>query len=375
MPPRFLPRLVNGPFDDPGLFVPFQFDRRALLFDLGENARLSSRDLLKTSHVFVTHTHMDHFIGFDRLLRCCLGREKDLFLFGPPGFIGNVEGKLAGYTWDLVERFTAGFRLHLTEVRMEGRVQQSYECRQRFRPGAQTRSPTSAGPLHAEPAFQVTAALLQHSTPCLGFALTERFGVNILKTELDALGLTPGPWLSRFKAALVAGADPHQDFETQPGPNGRSRRFELGELARRIACITAGQKIAYVTDVSDTPANRLAIVELARGADLLFIEAMFLDAEREQATAKHHLTARQAGEIAAQAGAKRFILFHFSPRYGGRDAEILAEARRAYDETLLHAPAEHRQGAPGGAKRGSDVGDTRVQDMSQGRDWNSRRFT
>ncbi len=347
MPPRFLPRLINGPFDDPGLFVPFQFDRRAILFDLGDNARLAPRDLLKISHVFVTHTHMDHFIGFDRLLRCCLGREKDLFLFGPPGFIGNVEGKLAGYTWDLVERFTAGFRLHVTEVRPDGRVRQSCECRRRFRPEGRTRSPAAAGPLHDEPAFQVEAALLQHSTPCLGFALTERVGVNILKTELDALGLTPGLWLSRFKAALCAGADPHLTVDIPPGPGASARRFELGELSRRIARITNGQKIAYVTDVSDTPANRAAIIELARGADLLFIEAVFLDAEREQAAAKHHLTARQAGEIAAQAGVKRYSLFHFSPRYEGREAEILAEAGRAYAETIASSVAAKRREVPG----------------------------
>ena len=333
MPLRFLPRLVNDPYDDPGLFVPFQFARRALLFDLGDNARLSPRDLLKTSHVFVTHTHMDHFVGFDRLLRCCLGREKELFLFGPPGFIGNVEGKLAGYTWDLVERFSACLRLHLTEVRPEGRVQCVFECRRRFQPGPVTAAPPAEGPLHAEPEFQVSAALLRHSTPCLGFALTERFGVNFLKTEMAALGLTPGPWLSRFKAALYAGADPGEVIDTPPGPGGGSRRFSLGELSGRIARITAGQKIAYVTDVYDCPENRAAIIALARDADHLFIEAAFLDRECELAAAKHHLTAGQAGEIAALAAAKRFTLFHFSPRYEGREAEILAEAQQAYEET------------------------------------------
>jgi ribonuclease Z len=94
MPALFQPRLVNGPFEDPGLFIPLQFERRAILFDLGDLSRLPPRDLLKISHVFVTHTHMDHFIGFDQLLRCILGREKDLFLYGPIGFIGNVEGTL-----------------------------------------------------------------------------------------------------------------------------------------------------------------------------------------------------------------------------------------------------------------------------------------
>ena len=65
MHPLFLPRLVNGPFEDPALFIPFQFERRALIFDLGDISRLAPRDLLKTSHAFVTHAHMDHFIGFD----------------------------------------------------------------------------------------------------------------------------------------------------------------------------------------------------------------------------------------------------------------------------------------------------------------------
>ncbi len=95
MRPRFHPRLINGPFDDPGLFIPFLFENRAVLFDLGDILSLTPREILKISHVFVTHTHMDHFIGFDRILRLALGREKDLHLYGPPEFFKNVEGKLA----------------------------------------------------------------------------------------------------------------------------------------------------------------------------------------------------------------------------------------------------------------------------------------
>jgi len=79
----FYPRLINDPFSDPGLFIPVVFERRALIFDLGELSNLSARDLLKVSHVFVTHTHMDHFIGFDTLLRLLLGRDKEIHMFGP----------------------------------------------------------------------------------------------------------------------------------------------------------------------------------------------------------------------------------------------------------------------------------------------------
>jgi ribonuclease Z len=64
--------------------------------------------------------------------------------------------------------------------------------------------------------------------------------------------------------------------------------------------------------------------------DLLFIESVFLDADRAQAARKNHLTARQAGQIARRVGAKAIVPFHFSPRYEGRAADLIAEAQAAW---------------------------------------------
>ena len=126
------PRLVNNPFGDPGLIIEFLFDKRALLFDLGHLGPLTSQMLLKISDVFVSHTHIDHFIGFDRLLRVVFGRGKTIHLFGPANFIANVEGKLAGFTWNLVDRYSESVTLEVTEVHADRLIKARFSAIDRF---------------------------------------------------------------------------------------------------------------------------------------------------------------------------------------------------------------------------------------------------
>ncbi len=331
MRPRFHPRLINGPFDDPGLFIPFLFENRAILFDAGDLTALSSRDILKISHVFVSHTHMDHFIGFDRLLRLFLGRDKNLHLYGPQGFLQNVEGKLAGYSWNLVNSYNYPFRLIVSEVRPQGMLSQEYPCRDKFLPRQKPESAPFKEELHAEESFKVTCTILEHRIACLAFCIHERFHVNINKDALQSLGLETGPWLTRFKKSLYSRTDPNSTFEVDMTGGQKKKAFQLGNLAEQIAMITPGQKIAYVTDVVYNTANNEKIIEFARNADHLFIEATFLDNDRDMAAEKCHLTARQAGELAARANARQFSIFHFSPRYLGQEDLIYREASEAFE--------------------------------------------
>jgi ribonuclease Z len=335
MRPSFLPRLINDPFSDPGLYIPFLFEPRALLFDLGDLSALSPKDLLKLTHVFVTHTHMDHFIGFDTLLRVFLGRDKILHLFGPPDFFKQVEGKLSGYTWNLVDTYKNDFRIVVNEVHRDGIFTKTYICQDRFATHVQVSSRPFSGVLLEEPGFSVHCSLLDHQIPCLGLSLTENFYVNIIKENLKKSGLPVGPWLNRFKSALYQARDPQEEFRVTWEEKGRpavEKRFILGDLTEKIAKFSPGQKITYVADVAASPDNCREIVRLAAGSDLLFIEAAFLDNEKKMAREKYHLTAREAGELAKQAGARQFQLFHFSPRYKNRGPELEAEARAAYQK-------------------------------------------
>lgn len=319
MRPNFHPRLVNGHFGDPGLFVEMLHRRGALLFDLGDLSPLPARDLLRVSHVFVSHCHIDHFIGFDALLRVLVGRERTIGMVGPRGFADRVEHKLLAYQWDLVDRYDADLVFQVTELDEGGRTKSArFRFKQAF---AREKLPDGStdGLVAAGDGFEVRAAILEHHGPSIGYALSEPAHVNIWRNRLEETGLSPGPWLQGLKRAVIEGAG-----DDRPVTLADGREVPLRAL-RDLLSVSPGQKIAYVTDVADTPGNRRAIAALAEGADTLFLESAFAAEDEAQARARAHLTTRAAGEIARSAGVRRLEPFHFSPRYEERGAQSLID--------------------------------------------------
>jgi len=343
MRPSFQPRLVNPPCGDPSLYIPFLYQRKAILFDAGDLTSLSNRDLLKIDHIFITHAHMDHFSGFDRILRLGLGRNKTLHLYGPDNFLYNLEGKLSSYQWNLVKNFTHQLIIKATEITENQRVTRIFHCRNGFSASGEKMGVLMSNILLETPSVTVTTAILDHQIPCLGLALKERFHINIIKPALTELGLIPGPWLQSFKEYLFLEQPPDTMFKVPTHyTRSPSNYFSLGELADRIARTTAGQKIAYITDVGFTPENIARIKILAKEVDHLFIEAAFLDEDSGIAAEKFHLTARQAGYLAAVCGVERLTVFHFSPRYTTRYDSIHKEAHTAF----LHYQHDHTNPPP-----------------------------
>jgi ribonuclease Z len=192
------PSLVNEPYADLGLFIDFRFGRRALLFDLGDLTPLSPRQLLRVTHCFVSHTHMDHFAGFDRLLRVCLHRTTPLHLIGPTGFVDNVEHKLKAYTLNLLDAQSVDFVILAAEFNGAGfdRVCE-FRAREAFRRGDMPEVNLSPGVLVDEDEFRVNGAVLDHGIPCLAFALTEKLRVNVWSDGLKQLGLAVGRGFAR----------------------------------------------------------------------------------------------------------------------------------------------------------------------------------
>lgn len=326
MRPQFHPALVNDAFGDPGLYIDCLFARRALLFDLGDIHALPPKKLLRVSDVFVSHAHMDHFMGFDWLLRLLLGRAHTVRLYGPPHFLDQVEHRLAAYTWNLVANYDTDFTLEVTEAFPDGRARRArFCCKSAFRREDESEAEIVDGVLRDEDEFCVRGVFLDHQTPCLAFALEEKQHINVWKNRLDELGLPTGPWLNALKHVVRMGEADARPFPVRwrDRHGAHERVFPLGQLRREVLRFVPGQKIVYVTDAVYHADNAARITTLARNADCLFIETPFLERDTDRARARYHLTARQAGLLARAAQTKSVVPFHFSPVYEEDDGEAL----------------------------------------------------
>ncbi len=159
--------------------------------------------------------------------------------------------------------------------------------------------------------FRIEAAFLDHGVQNIGWKITEPDTVKFHKEELKKLQLD-GPIIRQLEQT------------------GRVEHGGRWVLLEEVSHMRSGDTLAYVVDTR--PCS--AAVDLARGAKVLICESTYLDEDRALAHEYRHMTAKQAAEIAREAGVKMLILTHFSARY--RDLEVLEnEARAIFPNTFV----------------------------------------
>jgi ribonuclease Z len=252
-----------------------------ILFDCGEGTQqqlLRSIGLSDVGAVFITHFHLDHWLGLLGMIKTfdLRARERPLTLYGPPGLRG-----LIGAMRPVIGR--TGYPLELAEL-------EPYE---EIRFGS----------------FLISPFPVKHRVEAYGYAFVEddrpgRFDVDAART----LGIVDGPDFGRLqRGETVDGVRPEQVMgETRPG--------------RRIV-------------ISGDTAPCQAVEVLAHDADLLVHEATFMEDERDRARETAHSTAHQAAEIARDAGVRLLALTHLSTRYFPRD--VREEARAVFPNTVV----------------------------------------
>jgi ribonuclease Z len=256
-----------------------RWDGAGLLFDPGEGTQ---RQMLfagvtahQLSHICVTHFHGDHCLGLPGVLaRVALDRVES-----------SVEVCYPAVNEDVYQRLRHASLFHDTLSLVE-------------------RPASADGRLSATDAFALEARALSHSVPTFGYRLVEPDGRHMLVDRLAERGIS-GPDVGELLRA------------------GSLRGVRLDEVSES----RPGQKFAFIMD------TRLcdAAFELAEGCDLVVCESTFASADERLATDYGHLTARQAGRIAAEAGARALVLTHFSQRYEhGTESRLRDEAAEEF---------------------------------------------
>jgi ribonuclease Z len=250
-----------------------------LLIDCGEGTQrqlLRSVGLPEITEVFLTHLHVDHWLGLPGMLKSFELRDRTapLTVYGPPG----TEALM-----DTMRRIIGrlGYRFGVVDLEPDAIVEFGD--------------------------YEIHALRVRHRGEAYGYALIEADRPGRFDAELAAsLGVAPGPDFGRLqRGETVGGVTPEQ---------------VVGEAR-------SGRKLVFSGDTAPCDMVRVA----ADGADVLVHEATFLNEERERAMETGHSTARQAAELAAEAGVRLLALTHVSTRYAG--GEIRDEARAVFPRT------------------------------------------
>lgn len=261
------------------------------LIDCGEGTQWQMLEYRVRPHhlraIFISHLHGDHYFGLFGLLGTMhlQGRTQPLTIVGPPGLDEVL------ITQARISSMQLGFAMEFTAVDTE-----------------------THAVVYEDELLTVAVLPMRHRIPCAGYLFAEKQRrANLLKEKLPA-GLSP-----QQLARLAQGEDLAPD-DQQPG----LRHAEVSGPA------PAPRRYAFFSDTLYTP----ALADLIRGADLLYHEATFLEDLKERAAQTHHSTARQAAQIAHDAGVKRLLLGHFSSRYKALEP-LLHEAQAVFPTVEL----------------------------------------
>jgi ribonuclease Z len=269
--------------------VAVQREGETVLFDCGEGTQ---RQMMRYGvsfafhEIFFTHYHADHLLGLTGLLRT-LGlqdRTAPVTLYGPRG-AARVLGAAVGLG---IERNR--FEVPIIEV--------------------------AAGQTLSRPDYDIIVFATDHRADTVGYALAEHTRLGRFNPErARALGIPEGPLWGRI----------HKGESIELADGTRVEPSQLVGEARR------GRKVVYTGDTRPCA----SVVTAAAGADLLVHEATFGEEERDRAGETGHSTAAQAAEVARQAGVRRLVLTHISPRYSRDAPELLAEARAVFPDSIV----------------------------------------
>lgn len=339
---RYLePTFFAGLIDDPCLVIRDRPIHQSIMIDCGSLHHLAKRELKPVRAIFVSHAHMDHFMGFDTFVRQVHATPRTVEIFGPPGFADRVAARLSGYDWNLAEPYWCTFLVH--EVHGAQLLSFRFSGPEGFNRSCIGEQPLQGGVIYRHNRLEVAAELLDHGIPVLAFRVREQKLFRVDRRKMSDFGLVAGTWLRELKRRFFA------DWP-DAGPLRVMRRFgevvreeevaDAAGLYRELCGEYSAATIGYVTDIGFSTENSAAVKRFLAGVTLLVGECAFLREDMHKARTSHHLCTDDVNALVAAVRPALFLPMHLSKTYLGRSRELYAELVTPPETALLRLP-EH----------------------------------
>lgn len=285
------------------------------LCDCGMASDLTVKDCRDTAAIFVSHTHIDHFINFDGIMRHQLAIGRRVIVCGPAGLARNVQAKMLAFNWNLLKYDDMAVSYEVRELHPDGRIVRYHLVTPEWQ---LTPLPDMAGPrVYENEVFTVEAVLLDHGVDVVAYLFVEHPKVRLVPVRSTH---KPGKWVKEAKEALLAGEGTRLIQVEEGKQVAAAELFGLFE-------VEPGFRLAYVMDHAATEANFKHIRSLCQDADEVYVEAYYMMEDIEMATKNNHSMAGMSAKVLREAGVKQAFPIHFSRRYQDEEGQrdILAE--------------------------------------------------
>jgi ribonuclease Z len=333
------PAFFAGLLDDPVLLLNIRPTGRGVLIDCGRVHHLAKRVMKSIDVLFVTHAHMDHFMGIDTVIRHNHVSPRTLELFGPPGMAEKMTAKFSSYDWNLTEQYWCSFRVH--EVHQDFIATFLFPGPEGFPCRPEGKQPRLDKVIYRNGFLQVEADLCDHKIPVLIFRITERPSFLIDVEKMMREGFVGGPWLRQLKKRFYHGGlsgEPLTVLRVRDGRVAEEAVKDVVQLYKRIRKEQPPSSIGYVTDIGFTEENLDRVFTLFRDVTLLVCECSFLAVDRDKARVSSHLCTSDVNFLLARLRPPFFLPMHLSKSYIHDYERIYEELEIPGDVTLLRLP-------------------------------------
>lgn len=306
----FLPEVKSKIGEDISILIKVDNYPYNFICECGDASNLTVKECQNTEAIFISHTHIDHFINFDTILRHQIGIGRKVIICGPKGITEQVQSKIKGYQWNLISEDAITYevreiidknKIHISELRPPfWNIEKTYN--------------NNSTKVFQNKNFEVDFVILDHKTDSIAYRFKES---DTIKINIGKSPYKGGSWVRALKTAY----DNDQKntlIEVEDQSIKAEDLFYLLEIKK-------GDTLGVIMDHAAHADNHEKIKSLFQDCNQVFIESFYKAEDKAFAEANYHSYSEESARIMKLCHVGKATPVHFSRKYTIEDIEILLE--------------------------------------------------